>query len=325
MKLAETITFGGSGADTPLERDAHLRDEAQAMWASPDARVLPFWHGLPLVRAADEGWQAVWLPCDHPILRDALAPGSAPVFLGREAGAPRFALALADWPDAPKDTADGSDDMTAPQHPDLPQGDVFVDLRRIMAGLSPRDAGAAATGRAVLEWHRRHGFCANCGTRTQPAQAGWLRKCPACNRTHFPHIEPVAIMLVTHGNSVLVGRSPGWRAGMYSLLAGFIEPGETVEAAVRREVFEETGVQIGAVRYLASQPWPFPASLMIGCHGTAIGREITMDPVEIEDALWLTREQLMQVFAGNHSDIQPAREGSIAHFLLRNWLADRLD
>jgi len=132
-------------------------------------------------------------------------------------------------------------------------------------------------------------------------------------------------MLITHGNSVLMGRSPGWPQGMYSLLAGFVEPGETLEAAVRREVFEEAGVEVGAVNYLSSQPWPFPASLMFGCQGVATSQQINIDPVEIEDAMWVTREEMMEVFAGNHATILPARKGAIAHFLLENWLADTLE
>jgi NAD+ diphosphatase len=155
--------------------------------------------------------------------------------------------------------------------------------------------------------------------------AGWQRICPSCGAHHFPRTDPVVIMLVTRGNSVLVGRSPGWPPGMYSLLAGFVEPGETLEAAVRREVFEEAGVRIGAVRYLSSQPWPFPASLMVGCRGEALPGEITIDPAEIEDALWLTREQMVTVMAGAHPRIRAPRRGAIAHFLVEAWLADRLD
>jgi NAD+ diphosphatase len=132
-------------------------------------------------------------------------------------------------------------------------------------------------------------------------------------------------MLITKGNSVLMGRSHGWPEGMYSLLAGFIEPGETVEAAVRRETFEETGIEVGAVHYLASQPWPFPASLMIGCAGEALSTELHIDPVEIEDAKWFRREDIMAAFAGDHPFLLPARKGAIAHFLLQNWLADCLD
>ena len=122
-----------------------------------------------------------------------------------------------------------------------------------------------------------------------------------------------------------MGRSPGWPEGMYSLLAGFVEPGETIEAAVRREVFEEAGVRVGEVGYLSSQPWPFPSSLMFGCEGKALGREITIDPEEIEHALWVSREDMMLAFQGDHPTIKPARKGAIARFLLENWLADTLD
>ena len=132
-------------------------------------------------------------------------------------------------------------------------------------------------------------------------------------------------MLITSGNSLLMGRSPFWPEGMYSLLAGFVEPGETIEAAVRREVLEETGVKVGEVRYLASQPWPFPTSLMFGCQGMATSREITIDPVEIEDAFWMTREEMMDAVAGGNPNVKPARQGSIARFLIEKWLADALD
>ena len=202
---------------------------------------------------------------------------------------------------------------------------VFAELRRVMTWLSPRDAELAATAKAVQGWHLSHGFCARCGAETTITQAGWQRVCPACKTSHFPRTDPVVIMLITHGNSVLMGRSPGWPEGMYSLLAGFVEPGETLEAAVRREVFEESGVEVGEVSYLASQPWPFPASLMFGCQGRASSHKITIDPVEIEDALWVSREEMMDVFASKHPKILPARKGAIAHFLLENWLADRLD
>ena len=153
--------------------------------------------------------------------------------------------------------------------------------------------------------------------------AGWERHCPACEVRHFPRTDPVVIMLVLHGNSVLIGRSPGWPEGMYSLLAGFVEPGETIEAAVRREVEEEAGVRIGSVDYLASQPWPFPASLMIGCRAEAVGRDIRIDPEEIEDAQWLSREEMLEAFARHMEGVRPPRPGSIARFILMNWLADR--
>jgi NAD+ diphosphatase len=132
-------------------------------------------------------------------------------------------------------------------------------------------------------------------------------------------------MLILSGNSVLLGRSPGWPPGMYSLLAGFMEPGESIEAAVRREVAEETGVPVGAVDYLSSQPWPFPSSLMIGCRGLATTREIALDPAELEDARWVSREALAAAIASRDPTLRPARKGSIARFLLEHWLADALD
>ena len=201
--------------------------------------------------------------------------------------------------------------------------------RRIGPGLDRprrlRDAELAATAKAVLGWHATHRFCACCGHASESHEGGWQRRCPACGARHFPRTDPVVIMLITHGNSVLMGRSPNWPDKMYSLLAGFVEPGETMEAAVRREVAEEAGVHVGEVAYLASQPWSFPASLMLGCRGEALTREITLDPAELEDAQWITREELLAVRAGESDRMKPARKGSIAHFLLERWLSDTLD
>ena len=154
--------------------------------------------------------------------------------------------------------------------------------------------------------------------------AGWQRICGACGAQHFPRTDPVVIMLVTRGNNVLLGRSPGWPEGMFSCLAGFMEPGEPMEAAVRREVLEETGIKVGSVRYLASQPWPYPASLMLGAAAEALDEAITLDPAELEAARWVSREDMARAFAGEHPEIRAPRRGAIAGFLLRNWLADRL-
>ncbi|WP_299963154.1 NAD(+) diphosphatase [uncultured Roseobacter sp.] len=322
MKHAETVTFGGSG----LDRAAELRTDHAALEVAkshPDSRAVLFWRGKPLV-APERPCELVRLPMNHPVVGDVVEP---PVFLGREDGACRFACDLSFWEPADLDpaTLGGFLDPSEQRHPDLPDGTAFLELRRIMTWLTPRDAELAATGKAILGWHQTHGFCARCGAASEIAQAGWQRICPSCGGSHFPRTDPVVIMLITRGNDVLMGRSPGWPEGMYSLLAGFVEPGETLEAAVRREVYEETGVRVGPVGYLASQPWPFPASLMFGCIGEAITEEITIDPVEIEDALWISRERMMTVFAGGDPAILPARKGAIAHFLLENWLADRLD
>ncbi|MEL6451697.1 MAG: NAD(+) diphosphatase [Pseudomonadota bacterium] len=322
MKHAETVTFGGSG----LDRAAEWRADDAALDAArtdPAARTILMWRGKPLISRTRPA-ALMRVPLDHPALQDAAADA---IFLGREDGAPRFAHDLSTWTpqDLDPSTLGGFLDPSEQRHPAFGADEVFAELRRVMTWLSPRDAELAATAKAVFGWHLTHRFCAKCGAASEVTQAGWQRTCPACGAHHFPRTDPVVIMLITHGNSVLMGRSPGWPEGMFSLLAGFVEPGETLEAAVRREVFEEAGVRVGHVDYLSSQPWPFPASLMFGCRGHATSHEITIDPAEIEAAMWVTREEMLHIFAGDHPTILPARKGAIAHFLLENWLADTLD
>lgn len=318
MKLAETVTFGGSA----LDRAAHVRGKTEQVlgFLATGTPLLMIWRGKPLI----DGDELAWVPAAHPLVSERLEEA---VFLGFDDGTPRFAIDVSHWQPDELDEAQigGFVDQTQQQPPDVSEAAGFAELRATMTRLTPRDAELAATGKALLDWHRTHRFCARCGAQSNMAMAGWQRNCPSCEGKHFPRTDPVVIMLITHGNSVLIGRSHFWPEGMYSLLAGFVEPGETIEAAVRREVFEEAGVQVGLVDYLSSQPWPFPASLMIGCHGHATSTAITIDPVEIEEAFWISRERMMEVFAGNDPAIKPARKGAIAHFLLANWLADRLD
>ncbi len=322
MKLAESVTFGGDA----LDRVAHLRgkpEDLERAVAGAGAETILLWRGKPLTQAGALA-PLVRLPLDHPVVA-----GARRILLGRANGAGPlvFAHDISHWvPEGQETGTLGSFlDPSEQTHPDLPQSHIFAELRRIMTLLSPRDAELAATARGLFAWHDSHGFCACCGAASEMVLSGWQRRCPACGAPHFPRTDPVVIMLITQGNSALLGRSPGWPMGMYSLLAGFVEPGETIESAVRREVFEETAVKVGEVSYLASQPWPFPASLMIGCRGTALSREITIDPAEIEDAVWATREEVMDAFGGRHAFLAPARQGAIAQFLLSNWLADRLD
>jgi len=322
MKHAETVTFGGSG----FARRAELRqDNAQlaAFLGKGRAQILPVWRGKPLLKGENSASLAL-VAQDHPALA---IPGATLVFLGMDADRAVFAQDISAWagPEQGAPPALGFYDSSAQQHPDLPADTHFGELRMIMARLSARDAELAATAVGLFNWHRRHGFCPNCGSKTEIGKGGWQRYCPQCARIHFPHIEPVVIMLITHGNDLLIGRSPGWPEGMYSLLAGFMEPGETVEAAVRREVFEETAIEVGPVGYLASQPWPFPASLMIGCRGEATSRAITIDTHEIEDARWVRREEIMEAWASKSTTLIAARKGAIANFLIRNWLSDTLD
>jgi NAD+ diphosphatase len=308
-------------ADSRLDRAAGWRDDPAALAAAlAGGLVLPLWRGRVPVDAAGS---LHWVPAGHPVL----AGGRPPVLLGRQGGVAHLAVDISDWePEAGAAAAEAGpfDAVTIP-HPALPAGTALADLRSAMRQLTVREGELAAIARALVLWHRSHGFCAACGTASAPAQAGWQRRCPACAATHFPRTDPVVIMLVTRGERTLVGRSPGWPAGMYSCLAGFVEPGETVEAAVRREVAEETGITIGRVTYVASQPWPFPASLMLGCTAEALDETVTPDPAELEDARWIDRSEMVEVMAGTHPEIRPARRGAIAHALISAWLAGRLD
>ncbi|WP_372892512.1 NAD(+) diphosphatase [Rhodosalinus sp.] len=321
MRIAEQVTFGGSA----LDRADALRTDAAAldrMRHDPRTRAVALWRGKPLVAGAARD-RLARLPLDHP----ALAEAPTDLLLGCEDGAAVFAADLSAWdpPEGLPETLGAFADPSEQRHPALPEDHAFAELRTHMVTLGPRDAELAATARGLLGWHRSHGFCARCGGPSAPERAGWMRRCTACGAAHFPRTDPVVIMLVTRGEHALVGRSPGFPEGMYSLLAGFIEPGETVEAAVRREVSEESGIAVGRVGYLASQPWPFPSSLMLGCHAEATSGEIRVDPTELEDAIWITRRELQDVFAGVHPRLTAPRGGAIAGFLLRAWLADRLD
>ena len=324
MRIAEEVTFGGSG----LARAAELRGNEDVLRFARGAgtsRCIALWRGNPLLDGAESPALAR-LPMDHPLL----AIGEeAPMLLGRDGEGLVFAQDISGWrPEgAPiHDAGPGRrHDAPMPVHPEQDETHVFVELRQVMARLTPRDAELAGTAKAIYNWHDSHRFCARCGQPSRVIMAGWQRCCDACGGQHFPRTDPVVIMLITHGNDVLMGRSPGWPGGMYSLLAGFVEPGEPIEAAVRREVMEETRVPVGRVTYLSSQPWAFPTSLMIGCRGEATGRESEVDPVELEHAIWIPREEMAEIFAGQHPVIRAPRRGAIAEFLLRNWLADRLD
>ncbi|MTE01990.1 NAD(+) diphosphatase [Paracoccus sp. YIM 132242] len=305
------ITFAGSY----LDRADRLRGDAAALARyldDPATRVLPFWQGRPLFDATDAGPRLVWLAASDPL---AMNRAATSLFLGLDpGGAAHFAVDLSGM-------APDGDPL---ERSGLPATWTFTDLRAVLPELDHRDAGIAAPAKGILEWRRSHGFCSNCGARNSIAHGGWRFDCPACGRQHFPRTDPVVIMLVLDGDRVLLGRQPGWDAGMYSLLAGFVEPGETVEEAVRREVHEEAAIRVDEVRYLTSQPWPFPASLMIGCVARAETREIVIDPKELEDALWASKAEIAAALAGQHDRIRPARKGAIAQAILRAWAEGRV-
>jgi NAD+ diphosphatase len=242
----------------------------------------------------------------------ALAPLRERVFLGLRDGAPRFAAGI------DKEAAEALKSRS-----DL----LVTDLRTIATGglLPPEHLPPLAEAKAVLGWHARNRFCANCGTPSHPVDAGWRRDCPACGTQHFPRTDPVVIMLAIDGGRCLLGRSPRFAPRMWSCLAGFVEPGETVEEAVRRETREEAGIVCGRVAYFASQPWPFPMSLMIGCHAAAVSTEITVDRTELEDARWFSRDEVIAMLLRRHpGGLMVAHPIAIAYHIIRAWVeADR--
>ena len=193
------------------------------------------------------------------------------------------------------------------------------NLFGVLDQLRPGEAATFAAARSVIDWHARHRFCANCGSATLLFRAGWGRKCDACRAEHFPRVDPVVIMIAEHDGRALLGRQPSWPAGRYSALAGFLEPGESIEEAVAREIEEEAGVRVSDVRYLASQPWPFPSQLMIACVGIAAGDAITIDENELERADWFTRDEVRAALAGDGPFLAPPTY-AIAHTLLSMWV-----
>jgi NAD+ diphosphatase len=199
---------------------------------------------------------------------------------------------------------------------------LVLDLRSIaMQGLvPPEQLQPIATAKALLTWHARHRFCANCGTATNLTEAGWRRDCPSCEAQHFPRTDPCVIMLAIDGERCLLGRSARFPPGMWSCLAGFVEPGESFEEAVRRETREETGVIVSRVTYYASQPWAFPMSIMVGCFAEATGTTLAIDRNEIEDARWMPREEAASMLLRKHPDgLTTPPPAAIAHHLIRAY------
>ena len=193
---------------------------------------------------------------------------------------------------------------------------VFALLDR----MAPEDAALWGAARSVIEWHNRHMFCGACGSETLPFRAGWGRRCSGCGLEHFPRVDPVVIMLAEHGGRVLLARQPQYPPRRYSALAGFVEPGESIEEAVARELGEEAGIEVEDVRYVASQPWPFPGQLMIACTARAASDALTLDRNELEDAMWADRGEVLAALAGDEAaPFLAPPHFAIAHTLLRHW------
>jgi NAD+ diphosphatase len=229
----------------------------------------------------------------------AAPEGAEIVFLGLLDGTPRFAA-------VPASAAVGSSRPLPPW--------------RILALIDDASAALYAGARSLVDWHMRHRFCAACGAATTLTKGGWQRDCTGCGASHFPRTDPVVIMLAEHEDAVLVGRQAAWPEGRFSALAGFVEPGESLEDAVRRELFEEAGLHCGDVRYVASQPWPFPSSLMIGCIAAAPGRDVVLDTTELCDSLWVTRAQVRAALSeAPDAPFAAPPPYAIAHTLLARW------
>jgi len=198
-------------------------------------------------------------------------------------------------------------------------GEAWRDLRSIAieGAVAQHDIGLLAQARSLVNWHMTHGFCAQCGTATKMADGGYRRHCDACGSDHFPRTDPVIIIVVRSKRGLLLGRQSSWVPGMYSALAGFMEPGETIEDAARREVHEESAIRVGDVRYVTSQPWPFPSSLMIGLIGEALNDDIVVDPVELEQARWFERDELIAMREERHAEgLRFPTRMAIAHHLI---------
>jgi NAD+ diphosphatase len=247
-------------------------------------------------------------PAFTPDEAQALGAATETVFLGLLEGAPRFGIGIA----------------PASAEALKERGELIViDLRSIATqGLAPPDhLPPLAEAKAMLHWHARHRFCSNCGAQTDLVDAGWKRTCPACKAEHFPRTDPVVIMLAVRGNRGLLGRSGRFAATMWSCLAGFVEPGEAIEDAVRRETLEEAGIRCGRVKYLSSQPWPFPMSLMIGCHAEALNGDIRMDDKELVAARWFTKDEMAAMLMRRHPDkLTTPPPVAIAHHIIRDWV-----
>ena len=297
------IAFCGN----PLDRAGEKRGAADWLSAQRQherTRVLPLWKLQPLILGPESDASGLGL-IDGALASGLGAPDAVEVFLGLDGETAYFARDISS--------------LAEPLSAALASLGHFRDARSAAAFLPPGEVAILGQAKALIDWHNRNGFCARCGSATAMADAGYRRVCSSCKCEHFPRTDPAVIMLVTEGDQCLLARNKRFAGGHYSTLAGFIEPGESIEEAVRREVFEEVGIEVGDVAYFASQPWPFPASLMIGCFGSAKTREIAVDGEEIVVAHWFDRETVKKLLAGKSDEIGLPRRDAIAHHLIRAW------
>jgi NAD+ diphosphatase len=308
MSASDSFPLGQPAFVTNLlDRAAHLRTKDEKLFAmegEPGSRAYVVHRDSLVVKREANGSRAL-LSMDE-ALKAGANPGT--IFLGLRDGAAVFGMGIS----------------AAAVEKLLTRDDVAVSELRGMAmqGVVPADQlSAIAMAKSLVNWHQRHGFCANCGTRSAMKEGGWKRECPSCKAEHFPRTDPVVIMLVASGDKCLLGRQKQFPPGMYSCLAGFVEAAETIEDAVRREIFEEAGIRCSDVTYYMTQPWPYPSSLMIGCTARAISDEIAVDHTELEDARWFDRSEARLMITRTHPEgLAGPHPFAIAHHLLGRWL-----
>jgi NAD+ diphosphatase len=305
MPLPVLNTFAGN----PLDRAGDRRNDPEWLVeqaANPEALALVMWQGKPLVEDHAEGPRLQWLALNH---ARAVVPDRE-VFLGLWKAAPVFAVEV-----------EGPVDPTAGPLQGL---GAFPEMREAAGVLSDADAAMAGLAKSLFDWRARHGFCAACGQASDTASGGWKRICPACGTEHFPRVDPVTIMLAIYKGGpepkCLLGRQAAWPEGRMSALAGFLEPGETIEEGCAREIEEEAGLTVTAVRYHSSQPWPFPSQLMIGLFADVDSDDARPDQTELEAVAWLTRQEAADVLAGRHPSIKAPPKIAIARSLLQAWV-----
>ena len=304
--------FQNTFAGNPLDRASGRRGDAAwvaGQLASPEAMGVAVWNGKPLVEpTAGGGRQIAYLPAR--LAADLAGGPERLLFLGLWKDAAVFAVDL----EGAADPAEGP----------LEGMGRFEELRALAPLLAPSEAAIAATARQMFEWRRRHRYCANCGHASDVVDGGWKRHCHACDAEHFPRTDPVVIMLPYHGERCLLGRQEQWPAGMFSALAGFLEPGESIEEACARELVEEAGLRTRSVRYHSTQPWPFPSSLMIGLIAEVEDDEGAPDQTELSEIRWFSREEARLLIKGQIEGAAAPQPFAIAHQLIKAWAENSL-
>lgn len=305
--MSDNIIFSGF----PLDPADHLRGDDKWLYEKithADSRFVIYANGRPLMDISDDLDIAVKSVDEVNVMTGGNWADTDWVFIGTEGEIATFAVALN-------------------QKIDLPDHEKFIDLRSVALQVGAEEFSIMPSllgrGKMLLEWNGRRHYCSCCGHKTKAGRGGYVRICinKKCAAEHFPRTDPVVIMMVTDGDRCLLGRGKGWPEGNYSALAGFMEPGETIEEATRREVFEEAGIKVGRVTYMRSQPWPFPSSLMIGVRAEALTTEITLDSDELAEAIWMDKQKLRDLFEnGGDKSFNIPPKIAIARYLLEEWL-----